>query len=184
MSGTQKSFAERIAQIEKTKAPAQDLSDITTTRKSFPKPPAGGGQAVSGMVNLLAAAVLIPTVLGMVLLFGGEGVRGAFASVFVSDFGEVKTADASADTRYEWDTKVTPFNAARLGMKRMNAFAQDEAEWEMQALIRRANDLGQPFLAKEIKREMAACGTLKCRAQLQSDYEAKLAQLRRATPNW
>ena len=66
----------------------------------------------------------------------------------------------------------------------MIAFAQDMSDIEMDALVREANGLCQPFLANEIAREMGACETLKCRQELQNKYEAQLTKLRKSTPTW
>ncbi|MEO0667063.1 MAG: hypothetical protein AAFZ99_04050 [Pseudomonadota bacterium] len=186
MPGTQKSFAERIAQIEKDKAPAPapEQVDVSRPRHMLARAPDMAGRAVSRTVNILSVVVLIPTVLGFVLLFGGDGVRTMFASAAVPGFGTVNASEDTAEDRYEWDTKPTPLNAARLGMKRMNAFAQDMSDMEMNELVREARGLGQPFLANEIEREMGACETLRCRNELQNQYEAQLKKLRKSTPTW
>lgn len=192
---SQTSFEDRLARIQNKRPDgaadtgAFQQAPVPQTDKLLPKAPLADSPIKSFLVGLFAAF----NALGTVVKIGIAGllaltylitpdVGTKMAVMSVDEFGQVKSADASGEDRYEWDTKETPFNAARLGAKRMNAFAQDEADWAMADLIKRAEKLDQPFLAKEIARKMGACDTLICRSKLKTQYEAKLERLTKARP--
>ena len=187
MPQDQTSFAERLARIEKERgvpAPAPSI-DVQSSPKPVVAPMRPKGNlGFSVMASGAAVVVVLCGALGAAFIFGSQDMKLQMLSVVTPGLGDVKQAEDNPTDRYEWDTKTTPFNAARLGMKRMNAFAEDMSDMEMDALVRQAQNLGQPFLANEIRARMGACETLKCRAALQSEYETQLAQLRRSTPNW
>ena len=185
MPDQQKSFAERIAQIEKDKGvaspqPKPANPEAARPQKTTPAPQRG----VSPALHVATFVVIVCAGFAAAFIFGSPEYKARVISIFMPEFGQVKSADLDVEDRYEWDTTPTPLNAARLGMKRMNAFAQDMSDMEMDALVREANGLGQPFLANEIAREMGACETLKCRQELQNKYEAQLTKLRKSTPTW
>ncbi|WP_299693056.1 hypothetical protein [uncultured Tateyamaria sp.] len=188
----QTSFEDRLARIAQQSA-AQDVPP-QTSRSADPVRRHVQPQGISildAVGHIFSAArtlyiVFVMIALGASAFFwnASPDTKISVISVFIPEFGQVASDEAAASDRYESGTKVTPFNANRLALKRMNAFAQDESEWEMRALIKRANDLGQPFLAKEIAREMGACETLKCRSTLKTQYDTQLKQLRKSTPTW
>jgi len=190
MDKKQKSFAERLAQIEKDKrAAAPPVAPVTQDASDIPRPgPATVARALDRAwvaVAGLATCVVVVSI-GFAVAFALSGTDGKLRilSLVSPGFGQVNSTDDSPQDRYEWDTKPTPFNASRLGMKRMNAFAQDMSIMEMNALMREAKSLGQPFLANEIAREMGACETLRCRSALKDHYTAHLKKLRKSTPTW